>query len=181
MTVLLRGSGRPLVLIALATVVLVAAWLHGWWFPWFLSGLEFVGANSETISGLGGLFQTLEILVGFLLLVFGGAGLRQATQTSSGSGQNMIAGGNIENRTTNVYVWPQESQEALSERPGLLPPPPGRVLGRDGELRELKRSVGVGSEEADLRSGGASWRIIAVHGWPGVGKTTIVSALLPWS
>lgn len=96
MTVLLRGSGRPLVLIALATVVLVAAWLHGWWFPWFLSGLEFVGANSETISGLGGLFQTLEILVGFLLLVFGGAGLRQATQTSSGSGQNMIAGGNIE-------------------------------------------------------------------------------------
>lgn len=68
------------------------------------------------------------------------------------------------------------------ERQDLLPPPPELVLGRADELRRAKRALGVWTAEADRGASGASSaspskRVVAVHGWPGVGKSTFVSEL----
>lgn len=56
----------------------------------------------------------------------------------------------------------------------LLPPRPTLVVGRSEDLRNLKGHLGVGSD-----SGGAGkLRVLTtIRGWPGVGKTTIASAL----
>ncbi len=66
-------------------------------------------------------------------------------------------------------------------RVDLLPPPPELVLGRKDELRAAKRALGVstagtGPSSRDL-AGTSSKKVVAVHGWPGVGKSTFVSAL----
>jgi tetratricopeptide (TPR) repeat protein len=64
----------------------------------------------------------------------------------------------------------------------LLPPPPGLVLGRAEELNRAKQALGVvvrGEEVGEPERGLAlpSRRIAAVHGWPGIGKSTFVAAL----
>ena len=67
---------------------------------------------------------------------------------------------------------------APSARRVLLPPSPHLLLGRGDELSRTKQALGVGVGEADSDSPtDVSGRVVAVHGWPGVGKTTFVSAL----
>ena len=59
-------------------------------------------------------------------------------------------------------------------KPGLMPPMPPLVVGRDDALRELKTRLGVGGKKQEA----ASVQVLtAVRGWPGVGKTTIAAAL----
>jgi tetratricopeptide (TPR) repeat protein len=62
---------------------------------------------------------------------------------------------------------------APSARRLLLPPSPHLLRGREDDLLKIKWALGVGSGEA----GSVSGTVVAVHGWPGVGKTTFVSAL----
>jgi hypothetical protein len=64
-------------------------------------------------------------------------------------------------------------QEQLYTQPFGLPPPlPGSTcIGRDQDLREVRRRVGI--EPPALRPGG----LTVVRGWPGVGKTTLVSVI----
>ena len=57
---------------------------------------------------------------------------------------------------------------ALSPAYGVLPPLPSLVVGREGVLQDLKERAGIGGK---LRPA------TVVHGWPGVGKSTIVAAL----
>lgn len=57
-------------------------------------------------------------------------------------------------------------------RRDLLPPPPGLVLGRTDELRAAKRALDPSSAGSEVRT-----TVVAVHGWPGVGKSTFVSEL----
>jgi tetratricopeptide (TPR) repeat protein len=62
----------------------------------------------------------------------------------------------------------------------LLPPPPGLVLGRVNELDRAKQALGVvGREGGETEPGPVppSRRVVAVHGWPGIGKSTFVAAL----
>ena len=60
----------------------------------------------------------------------------------------------------------------------LLPPPPGLVLGRADELGKAKRMLEVASrEEAEADSAPTLRKVVGVHGWPGIGKSTFVSAL----
>ena len=63
------------------------------------------------------------------------------------------------------------------ERRDILPPPPELVLGREDEIRRGKQALTVGSEEATPGSGSSLRRVVAVYGWPGVGKSTFASAL----
>ena len=64
------------------------------------------------------------------------------------------------------------------ERADLLPPPAGRMLGREDELRVAKQSLGVaGAVNSSARDLAGSRKVVAVHGWPGVGKSAFVSAL----
>ena len=84
-----------------------------------------------------------------------------------------------------LLIAMREQRQALreastAERVSLLPPPPGLVLGRDDELRRAKRALGVDvrNEPAVGRGSAAQTRrVAAVHGWPGVGKSTFVAAL----
>ena len=56
--------------------------------------------------------------------------------------------------------------------PGIAPPPPPRVfIGREDSLRHVKRLLTVG------RRGRNGENVTVVHGWPGVGKTSLVSAI----
>jgi hypothetical protein len=51
----------------------------------------------------------------------------------------------------------------------VLPPLPSLVVGRDQQLEEIKQRLGIGTEEQRA--------ITVVHGWPGVGKSTLVAKL----
>jgi hypothetical protein len=56
--------------------------------------------------------------------------------------------------------------------PGIPPPPPPRVfIGREDSLQHVKRLLTV-----DQRSRNGE-NITVIHGWPGVGKTSLVSAI----
>jgi hypothetical protein len=57
---------------------------------------------------------------------------------------------------------------------GAAPPIPEYIVGRDADLAELKRRLGVG---AHLKPSGQAHAVTAVRGWPGVGKTTLATAL----
>jgi len=61
----------------------------------------------------------------------------------------------------------------LAPRPGCAPPVPSLIIGRDDDLLDLKRRLGV----IDGKKSAALQILTAVRGWPGVGKTTIAAAL----
>lgn len=75
----------------------------------------------------------------------------------------------------------QALRETRSAASGsLLPPPPGLVLGRAEEIRIIKQALGIGDRretESDGEANAPARRIAAIHGWPGVGKSTFVAAL----
>jgi NB-ARC domain len=79
-------------------------------------------------------------------------------------------------RGTQLRVSPslyEKIQRELFPAPRGLPPPlPGLVfVGREDSLMEVKRLIGVGQSESQKNS------VTVVRGWPGVGKTTLVSVL----
>ena len=56
--------------------------------------------------------------------------------------------------------------------PGSAPPPPSLIIGREDDLRNLKENLGIsGKSKTTIQI------LTAIKGWPGVGKTTIASAL----
>lgn len=55
--------------------------------------------------------------------------------------------------------------------PGAAPPPPSLLIGREGDLRELKARL-AGAQARDHTQ-----VLTTVQGWPGVGKTTLAAAL----
>lgn len=56
---------------ALGVLFLTMVGLRGFWHPWLSSALEFLGTNSETISGLSVALQILQLLLGLLCAVLG--------------------------------------------------------------------------------------------------------------
>lgn len=56
---------------------------------------------------------------------------------------------------------------------GFVPPPPGLFIGRDEDLRDLKQRLGITSG----RDATPMQPLIAIRGSPGVGKTTMTTAL----
>ena len=56
-------------------------------------------------------------------------------------------------------------------RPGSAPPLPSLIIGRDDDMKALKGRLEV------KKDGGSVQVLTAIKGWPGVGKTTIASAL----
>lgn len=58
-------------------------------------------------------------------------------------------------------------------RPGSAPPLPTLIIGREQDMAELKTRLGITAEEKPS----APQILTAVRGWPGVGKTTLASAL----
>ena len=82
-------------------------------------------------------------------------------------------GGDFVGRDQNINIHlnlpPKESQPVY-----LLPPKPGLVIGREQDLAELKKRLGMTGDEQP----GTSIQVLtAMRGWPGVGKTTLASLL----
>ncbi|MEM7308202.1 MAG: NB-ARC domain-containing protein [Planctomycetota bacterium] len=77
--------------------------------------------------------------------------------------------------TTALVAWKDAhgvSADPAASAPaaaGALPPMPSLVLGRTAVLGELRGLLLGGNEDAPA--------LVAVRGWPGVGKTTVASAL----
>jgi hypothetical protein len=56
-------------------------------------------------------------------------------------------------------------------QPGIIPPPPTLIIGREEALRDLKNRL------AGKHTTVTTQVLTAVRGWPGVGKTTLAAAL----
>ncbi len=68
---------------------------------------------------------------------------------------------------------PANEAEAALFKPGSAPPLPSLIIGREDALRDLKARLGVTADQSS-----ATVQVLtAVRGWPGVGKTTLASAL----
>jgi hypothetical protein len=88
-------------------------------------------------------------------------------RSSAGRDIINVSGGNstIHNTTINLGT-PDFS------RPASAPPRPSLIVGREDDMKELKSRLGA------TRDSTTSLQILAaIKGWPGVGKTTIASAL----
>lgn len=66
------------------------------------------------------------------------------------------------------------TETAATYRPGSAPPVPSLVVGRDKDINDLKQRLGLGEREDESPP---IQILTAIKGWPGVGKTTIASAL----
>src|SRR5262249_40314818 len=68
---------------------------------------------------------------------------------------------------------PGNEIRSLAAQAGVPPVPP-LVVGRDQALRDVKSLLRISPEAGIL---GGRQRIVVIRGWPGVGKTTLASAL----
>jgi hypothetical protein len=66
------------------------------------------------------------------------------------------------------------AKASMALPPGCAPPVPRLIVGRDDDMRELRRRLVIGREEQKTPP---LQVLSAIKGWPGVGKTTIASAL----
>lgn len=84
---------------------------------------------------------------------------------ASTGGDVMKIGTQITNSTIHVNASP-------AFRPGSAPPRPSLMIGRDDDIQALKVRLSAST------AGKTSLQVLtAIKGWPGVGKTTIASAL----
>jgi hypothetical protein len=74
-----------------------------------------------------------------------------------------------------LIAWQKERGKSIHQntqtkpqRVILAPPRPGLLIGRDDDLEKIK---------ARLRKGRSSGQVTIVRGWPGVGKTTLITTL----
>jgi hypothetical protein len=111
---------------------------------------------------------------------------QSVTNTDSFAAQNrhVVIGGDVKKSVIvagdNNIVFKSAQAETIRQAlaayflpgPGSAPPVPGLVIGRDEALGDLKERLGLSNDKA-----GAMHVLTTVRGWPGVGKTTIATAL----
>ncbi len=130
----------------------------------YLSFWGFVEANSETIGTLANLAGLLTFVAGVVVgaLRFFGIGPFRP-------GRGQVPAPNDESDELSARTVGSAPADG---RRDLLPPPPELVLGRADELRAAKRALDPSSNAPGVQK-----TVVAVHGWPGVGKSTFVSEL----
>jgi nucleoside phosphorylase len=75
----------------------------------------------------------------------------------------------LQNNVSNTNVVPHPPSVRVS---GNAPPLPKLMVGREDDVRQVKQWLGIGAPNVS-----AVHVLTAMRGWPGVGKTTLVSAL----
>jgi tetratricopeptide (TPR) repeat protein len=194
-----RSSGvvtnrRAGALLAGAVLTAALALTAGSWLPWLPVVFGFLEANSETIGVLADLAQIIEVVgigVALVLGVLGFRGLRGAGEevvVSPGpvaEGERSVAGRdftgpiftgdhNVLRLETGEELYERLRSEFAPPRLGTAPPVPDMFVGREEDLAELKGRLRRAAEGKVL----VPVQILtAVHGWPGVGKTTVAAAL----
>jgi hypothetical protein len=92
------------------------------------------------------------------------------------SSRNTKIRGNVEKLTqigeVKGDVIIQQGQNAKQSLSHSTPPPPNLIVGREEALSELKMRLGIGK-----KTNPSTQILTTVRGWPGVGKTTIASAI----
>lgn len=190
-----RGASRrrATVLLPAAVATAALALTAGWWLPGLVILLGFLEANSETV----GVLADVATIIGFIgtlgAVILGFLGVRgwrrgdgrETASSSVAEGERSVSSGGDINAPVITGDHSQvryEIGEELYERMranaaplGTAPPVPNAFVGRHDDLRELKRRLRRASEsEAAV----APVQVLtAVHGWPGVGKTTVAAAL----
>ena len=91
-------------------------------------------------------------------------------ETSAGGDILTSAGGNVTKIGTQVNQTVHINQSSTF-LPGSTPPKPAMIIGRDDDITELKQRLSIDENKASFQI------LTAIKGWPGVGKTTIASAL----
>lgn len=124
--------------------------------------MGFVEANSETIGTMADLAGLLTFVIGVVVgaLRFFGIGPFRPGQAPASDHE------------ASELSAETEGPASVDGRRDLLPPPPELVLGRANELRVAKRALDPPSSGSEVRK-----TVVAVHGWPGVGKSTFVSEI----
>lgn len=91
---------------------------------------------------------------------------------NSKAGGDILAsiGGDVTKIGTQVNQTIHVSQP-VTLRPGSAPPRPSLMIGRDDDIQALKERLGMTESRLSVQV------LTAIKGWPGVGKTTIASAL----
>lgn len=160
---------------------------------WVPAVVRFAGENKEIIktANVYGEFLSYYVFAPLTLILtilglFSGRG-KDTGNTSTASGERSVsAGSNIHGNVTtgdryelNFGFGEQlyEESEARTSAPsmlGMIPSLPETFVGREGDLAELKENLRIGVEHETLVPVQV---LTAVHGWPGVGKTTVAAAL----
>lgn len=71
-------------------------------------------------------------------------------------------------------IKPAFVQETISPLTRTAPPIPGLIVGRDGDIAQLKQRI---YNAQSSQQAGALNVLTAIRGWPGIGKTTLAVAL----
>ena len=182
-----RAAFTGAVLAAVLTVVGLTAE------NWVPAVVRFAGENEKTIRTLNVYGEFLSYYVfGPLTLILAVLGLfsgraKDAGNRSVASGARSVsAGGDIRGSVTtgdryelNFRFGGEFYEDSGARTPapsmlGMVPPLPETFVGREDDLAKLKENLRT---EVEDEASAPVQVLTAVHGWPGVGKTTVAAAL----
>lgn len=155
--------------------------------------VRFARENEKTIRTLNVYGEFLSYfffgpltLILTVLGLFSGRGKDTGNRSVASGGRSVNAGGDIHGNVTTGDHYElnlefsrelYKEAEARTFTPsmlGMLPTLPEAFVGREDDLAELKVNLRAGVQDETLAPGQV---LTAVHGWPGVGKTTVAAAL----
>jgi tetratricopeptide (TPR) repeat protein len=178
----------------LAAVLMILGLTSEWWLPALVRA---AGRNEQAVRELNVygeflsyvFFGPLTLVLTALTLFFGrktggNHGAAQATTVVTQGPGSVYAGGDVHghvfagDNTLSVEMGEDLYESLRSEVApaplGVVPPVPEAFVGREGDLEALRRRL----RHADTPGNAAPVQVLtALHGWPGVGKTTLVAAL----
>lgn len=185
-----RRRAAALVGAVLTAVLTVMGFTAENWVP---AVIRLAGENKETVKTLNVYGESLSyFLFGPLTLVltvlglFWGRGKDTGNRSAASGERSVSAVGDIHGNVTTGDHYElnlefsrdlHEESEARTSAPsmfGMVPTLPETFVGRDDDLAELKKNLRSGVEN---ETSAPVQVLTAVHGWPGIGKTTVAAAL----
>lgn len=198
---------RAVTFFVAAGTVAVIALTSQWWLPALPTFFGLIETNSKLIGAFADLTAIVKSLGLLLFAALGYLGFRSLRNSNAGQsprqvvdgseeGHGVAVGGDINQSTVVVgdihwgvttgdryelnFGLDRELYEESGARtaapsmPGMVPSLPETFVGREDDLAQLKANLRTGVEgETSV----PVQVLTAVHGWPGVGKTTVAAAL----
>lgn len=135
-------------------------------------------AHQKTLSFLGGAVVVVATALWTVFRHFSKKTSDESVSDLCGQGQNPTAGdiSVIQTGSGKISIshYINHAESSASWKKGNAPSPPALVVGRNDALRDLKEKFGIDGKGPRRRS---SYLLVAVRGWPGVGKTTLAALM----
>ena len=160
---------------------------------WVPAVVRFAGENEKTIRTLNVYGEFLSYfffgpltLILTVLGLFSGRGKDIGNRSVASGERSVGAGGDIHGNVTTgdhyklnlefsgEFYGESEARTPMPSMFGMTPALPETFVGREDDLAELKEKLRTGVED---ETSAPVQVLTAVHGWPGVGKTTVAAAL----